>query len=144
MPNDLQSLANSLEKKIEAIEKAASQSAKDAAMAVITDLAFVTPVDTSQALSNWVVTLDSPANHSIPAHSYGFGGSTKGVSAGETISLAVAVIAQKKPGQPIYITNNVEYIDNLDKGSSKQFSGGFARRSEVTASKAFERFTIKD
>ncbi len=73
MAKSLLDLANSLERKATAIEEAASQTAVDAALTIVGDLAYKTPVDTSQALSNWQVTLDAPANGKIGPHFPGVG-----------------------------------------------------------------------
>ena len=70
-------LANRLEKKAAAYEKKASKKAVDAALAIVGDLLFETPVDTSRALSNWQVSLDAPINYSIQAYYMGDQGSTQ-------------------------------------------------------------------
>lgn len=144
MANDLLSLANSLEKKIKAIETAASKSAADMALTIVGDLAYKTPVDTSQALSDWQVTLGEPAAGKIGAHFPGTKGSTRNASAAETINLAKAVLAKKKPGQPIYITNNQPYIRRLNDGYSQQAPAGFVERAVLIGRKMAAKFKIKD
>lgn len=144
MAKDLLSLAERLEKKAEAIDKAASETAVNAALAIVGDLAFKTPVDTSQAISNWTVTLDNPADSTAPPHFPGSQGSTYRQSAAETISNAKEVLKKKKPGQAIYITNNLPYIRRLNDGYSAQAPAGFVERAVLIGRKEAAKFKIKD
>ncbi len=144
MAKSLLHLANSLERKATAIEEAASQTAVDTALTIVGDLAYKTPVDTSQALSNWQVTLDAPANGKIGPHFPGVQGSSQRSSAAETISRAKAVLANKKPGQVIFITNNLPYIKRLNDGYSAQAPAGFVERAALLGRKMVAKFKIKD
>lgn len=139
---NLLDLAKSLEDKAAEIEKAASKAAIDAALAIVGNLAYATPVDTSKALSNWQVTLDNPATTYIGPHSPGFNGSTYRASAAETIARAKAVLTAKKPGQPIYITNNAPYIVRLNDGYSGQAPAGFVERAVLIGRKQFQKFKV--
>lgn len=136
-------LAASLEKKAKAIDVAASQLAADTALTIVADLAYKTPVDTSQALSNWLVTLDAPSTEKVKPHYPGEGGSTQRASAAETINQARSILANKKPGQKIYITNNLPYIRRLNEGHSKQAPAGFVERSILIGRKARKNFKLK-
>lgn len=144
MANDLLSLANSLERKAKAIDEAASKTAVDTALAIVGDLAYKTPVDTSQALSNWITTLDSPSTAKILPHFPGVQGSTQRASAAETINAAKRVLVNKKPGQPIFITNNQPYIKRLNDGYSGQAPAGFVERAVLIGRKMLAKFKIKD
>lgn len=144
MAKDLFALADSLERKAKAIDKAASQTAVDTALAIVGDLAYKTPVDTSQALSNWQVTLDEPASAFIGPHYPGELGSTQRASAQETINRAKAVLAAKKPGQKIFITNNAPYIKRLNDGYSGQQPAGFVERAVLIGRKIIAKFKIKE
>lgn len=144
MAKSLLDLANSLERKAKAIDNAASQTAVDTALAIVGDLAYKTPVDTSQALSNWQVTLDTPATGNISPHYPGLQGSTQRASAAETLNLAKAVLKTKKPGQAIYITNNLPYIKRLNDGYSAQAPAGFVERAVLIGRKMLSKFKIKD
>lgn len=132
-------LANDLEKVGGEIEERASDLAIRVGTAVVTDLAFVTPVDESTALSNWLVSLDTPARREIDAHYPGQFGSTFGPSSQQTIAEAKAVLANKRPGQAIYISNNVPYIRDLNNGSSRQAPAGFVERAELLGRKLAEQ-----
>lgn len=144
MANDLFKLADKLERKAKAIEEAASQTAVDVALAIVGDLAYKTPVDTSQALSNWQVSLDAPLTTFISPHYPGEFGSSQNASAQETINRAKAVLKDKKPGQKIYITNNAPYIVRLNNGHSGQQPAGFVERAVLIGRKTIKNFKVKD
>lgn len=128
-------LANRLDAEVATIENKASSIASECALKIVDNLAHVTPVDTSKALSNWIVTLDEPAYFSILPYSVGFKGSTQSESASQTVEQAKKVLADKKPGQKIFITNNLRYIRVLNDGSSDQTSAGFVERAELIGRK---------
>lgn len=131
MANDLLYLAESLDKLDKAIPEAASKVAKAIALTIVADLAYKTPVDTSNAISNWQTTLDAPAGVEIPPHYMGSRGSTFAASAGETVIRGKLTLASKHPGQSIYIANNADYIRDLNNGTSTQAPKGFVERAEA-------------
>ncbi|QBZ71728.1 hypothetical protein [Pseudomonas phage KP1] len=143
MAKNLLDLADRLERIDKELNGAASDIAVDAALAIVGDLAYRTPVDSSQALSGWQVTLDTPAAGRIGPHFPGFQGSTYRQSAAETISLAKAVLKNKQPGQAIYITNNEPYIKRLNDGYSAQAPAGFVERAILIGRKMFKKFKLK-
>lgn len=79
-----------------------------------------TPVDTSKALSNWIVGLHKAKTRQINAHAVGVDGSTQSVSATVAFSLGQAIIKRAKVGEIVYISNNVDYIELLNMGYSSQ------------------------
>lgn len=129
MANDLLQFAKNMTARAAAYKVAASKLSIAAATAALTDLTIKTPVDTSQALSNWQVTLVDQASGNIEAYSPGIGGSTQAASAAEALSVGKLVLVKKKPGQTIWITNNLPYIKRLNEGYSKQAPAGFVERS---------------
>lgn len=143
MGKGLLDLAESLERKAKSIDEAASKLAVDTALTIVADLAYKTPVDTSQALSNWIVTVGSPSSEKIKPHYPGEGGSTQKASAAETINKAREVLKSKKPGQVIFITNNLPYIRRLNDGYSKQAPAGFVERSVLIGRKMRKNFKLK-
>lgn len=66
-----------------------------------------TPVDTGRARSNWQVTYVVPAQGVLE---------TTDKRIGPTISKGSQVISQLRPFTVMFITNNVAYIEVLDKG----------------------------
>src|SRR5687768_17574214 len=143
MARTLLDLANAVDKLAERSSQSASDHAVNTALAIVGDLAYRTPVDTSQALSNWDVTLDSPAVGKHGPHFPGESGSTYRASAAETLSQAKAILKTKKPGQRIFITNNQPYINRLNEGHSKQVPAGFIERAVLLGRKMKAKFKLR-
>lgn len=143
MAKSLLDLADSLERRAKEIDVAASDLAVKTAETIVADLAYKTPVDTSQALSNWLVTLGAPSLDSIKPYFPGEGGSTQRASAQETINRARIVLKEKKPGQSIFITNNLPYIKRLNEGHSGQAPAGFVERSILIGRKMLSKFKLR-
>lgn len=131
MARSLLDLATRLEKVAYDIDTLYSNLAVSVALTILGDLVYKTPVDTSQALSNWQVSLISPIplGGEIPAYHYGVGGWTRGASATEAIQAAKQVLSGKKPGDTIYLSNVLDYIVPLNQGSSRQQAAGFVERA---------------
>lgn len=122
-----------------------NQVKKDVATTVLTDLVQVTPIDTGEAVSNWQVTLDSPAQSILPAFAPApKGRMVKGTwehkadpvataqgNVPPTIDAGNNTIQGAQPGQPIFITNNAEQIVPLNEGSSVQAPSGFVDRALI-------------
>lgn len=100
-------------------------------VAVVTEVVLVrtTPIDTGRAISNWRIGVGSPAAGIIDAHAPGLSGSTFETNADVTIALAKAEISQYREGQDLHITNNLEYISDLDNGSSVQAPTGMSAQA---------------
>jgi len=110
--------------------------------AFVQHLAESTPVDTSNAISNWQVSLDAPTYDEILPHVEGLGGSTWIDSAKITISESIRIMRGRKFGQPVFVYNNADYILELDAGSSRQEPAGFVDRSMVKALREFDSFNL--
>lgn len=131
MGKSLLDLATRLEKVAYDIDTIYSNLAVSVALTILGDLVYKTPVDTSQALSNWQVSLMAPVplGGEIPPYHPGFGGWTRGASAQEAIQAAKRVLSGKKPGDTIYLSNVLDYIVPLNEGSSQQQAAGFVERA---------------
>lgn len=112
-------LAQHLESLAEEAEEHASDVAVEVALAMVHQLAYSTPVDTSEALSNWQISF-APVKAAIPAHTEGEKGSTKSVSARETVLRAQRALANRAAGQTIYVGNAAPHIQALEYGASPQ------------------------
>jgi len=77
---------------------------------------YSTPVDTGRARGNWYPSIGNPSNN-VEAERF----DKVGLS---TVSLIVSTVAEAKLGDVIWLTNNVKYIDTLEKGNSKQAPQG--------------------
>lgn len=108
----------------ERIEVAASNKVKEVVAVMVNHLAYHTPVDTSQALSNWQAAINSPNLTSVPAHVPGMLGYTMTASAQETVARAANIVKIKEPGQSVYISNNLDYIRRLENGGWSKQPGG--------------------
>ena len=80
MAKTLLDLANSLEQRAAKLDSEACRVAVSTAETILGDLVYKTPVDTSQALSNWQVSLGSPIDNKIPPYFPGEGGSMRWTS----------------------------------------------------------------
>lgn len=131
MARDLRDLAKSMRARAKGLDTLASDIAVAGVDAMLVEMVEVTPVDESTALSNWQVNLGNRAADELPAHVVGSKGSTRGVSATQTLADGRAELQYKKPGQPVFLSNLTPYIADLDDGSSRQFAGGFVPRALI-------------
>lgn len=94
-----------------------------------------TPVDTTKAQSNWVITNGAPVLEDIPAHFPGVDGLTAPASLAMTRELARAQsrVGSTLPGTPMFIQNNVDYIIALNLGKSLQAPPGWIEAKLVSA-----------
>lgn len=93
---------------------------KESVLTLSFNLIYKTPVDTSTATSNWQVGLMLPEMGTRYAYFYGDEGSTAAASRGAAYAAARAAIAPRMAGTRIYISNNVDYIVELNRGKSSQ------------------------
>lgn len=91
---------------------------KRAALAIDKAVVFATPVDTGRARSNWRAALGGP-----------FTSELEETSAMGAINQAESVINARGPGETIYISNNVPYIQRLNDGWSAQAPAGFVEQA---------------
>jgi hypothetical protein len=112
-----------------------------AATAIVVDLIQVTPVDSSKALSNWQVGLGSKVQGTVDALQPGKKGSTHEAAIADAISLAYSILSRAKPGESIWISNNLPYIQRLDEGYSTQAPAGFVDRAVLIGRKTVQ--TVK-
>lgn len=118
--SSLKNVGARLQIKLNALEKKTNEAIKSAAVTGVEYLANNTPVDTSRALSNWILTVGKPTSDYITARVHGEGGSTQDMSARLTVEAAKGNVASRQPRQPIYIQNNAPYIKRLNDGYSPQ------------------------
>lgn len=137
---NLLDLAKRLESMADSIDKDASAHAVLVANEIVKNLAHETPVDTSRALSNWIVTLDSPSLDLIDPHFPGEKGSTQALSAGVTVGRSENVLKNKKPGQKIFIRNNQPYVPALEWSHPQN---GFVERALFVGRKVASRFKLR-
>ena len=136
MKRDLGYLADRIAGLRRAIPRATNEKKIEVARTVHTELVWVTPVDTSQALSNWVLTAGEEwAVFLVGGYRAGEYGSTQAASANQAIMAANQQLALSEVGMPLYITNNAPYIRPLNDGSSMQAPAGFVERAALLGRK---------
>ena len=90
-----------------------------------------TPVDTGRARASWNIAIGAPDLRVMPEGAY-TGEQLSGLKAATVLATYGADARKRLP--PIYITNNLPYIVELEKGSSRQAPRGMMALSlmEVT------------
>lgn len=111
------------------IEANTNDLVKKVAVRVHYELVLQTPVDTGQARSNWQMALNYPPTGTLGPYVPGQFGSTRGRNAQEAIIAGLNALDAKKPGQDIWIVNNLPYISGLNDGASYQAGAGFVEAS---------------
>lgn len=129
MGKTLLDLAKRMDSLPDKIEKAASNVAVEVVKAIDRDVVPHTPVDTSEALSNWQASINRPASFDLPAIFPGQHGSTAPASQEAAISHVDRALAAKKPGEPVYLSNLARHIVPLNNGTSSQEPKGFVERA---------------
>ena len=106
---------------------------KNTTKAYLLTAADMTPVDTSAAVSNWRIGIDSAPSGWIAPHVPGKFRSTALESFNATIAAGFAIIDSSAPGNELHITNNIPYIGDLNDGTSTQAPGGMTATAELVA-----------
>jgi HK97 gp10 family phage protein len=136
---NLNDLANKLNNMTKQIEKETSNKAVDFALDLLDELAESTPVDTSKAVSNWQVSIITPETREIDAHILGRKGSSKDMSIEIVRMEAKNTLSAKIAGDSIFITNNADYIADLNNGTSIQAPAGFIEASIMRAKQRLKK-----
>jgi hypothetical protein len=90
------------------------------AMSLYKNLLDLSPVDTSELISNWVISLNVPTSDAIIQPYYiGKKGSTKDISLDAALNAALDVLLQKKQGDIIYISNTTPQVVYTNYGTAK-------------------------
>ena len=126
--DDLASFAKRIQRRGRQVERGVSKVVQAAAITADRELVLNTPVDTGRARSNWIATLGVPTADIIEPYAPGqLLGRGEGPNAEGALAQARDAISRRKPGQSIYISNNVRYIGRLNDGSSAQAPAGFVQ-----------------
>lgn len=90
------------------------------------ELVLETPVDTGRARSNWFVEIGEPYYDELEPYAPGENlGTGEAANARAALAQGQAAVKHRRPGQDIYISNNVRYLQYLNNGSSAQAPEGF-------------------
>lgn len=106
------------------LEKFTERLVQRIALNVVANLQEDTPVDTGWARANWIPQIGAPFS--------GTAGSREQAEAGQldtaTQQVGIAKVATGyRLGPPIFVTNNVPYIERLNEGSSSQAPAAFVQ-----------------
>lgn len=121
----IRKFSKQMQKRADQVENAASEATRKLALLIAREVAFSTPVDTGRARANWFAGINRPVEGTRAALAAGKGGSTGATNAARAFQQMESVIGRRKPGQAIYLSNNLPYIGALNDGSSAQAPAGF-------------------
>jgi hypothetical protein len=102
-------LRQDLKRSIRLVEEGANRMHTLGAQVILERVVQGTRVDTGKAVSNWRVGVGQPTRAVIEAYSPGNGGSTADANRQAALAAGLSRIASKKPGNEIFISNNVDY-----------------------------------
>lgn len=97
-------------------------------LAIQDSVVIATPIDTSRARSNWIPTIGTPAVAEV-SFVMGAQGSTASEAYQRAMAAAQDVASKVKTGNKVWITNNVPYIRELNRGTSTQQAALFVERA---------------
>lgn len=128
--------ARNINKRAVQVEKNTEKTVRKGALQALSVAAISTPVDKGRARSGWFTSFAAPSPR-VPTA----GKSTTGASA-----LNAVLVRGRKTIErwrlalnQIFITNNVEYIAELDGGSSRQAPSGMSKGAIAAAQAVFRR-----
>lgn len=96
-------------------------------------VADFTPVDTGAAISNWRIGVNQTPSGVIQPHMPGRFRSTALENLNATIQAGNAIVDSTRPGDVFHIVNNIEYIADLDAGTSTQAPAGMTALADLVA-----------
>lgn len=119
MTNDLKGFAKRIRARGIEVEVNAQEAVRNTSSRISQSLTMEdTPVKSGQARNNWVASVGTPVTETVKADQYDMTGAERHGMNNEAIS-------RQRPGQPVYITNNLPYIKRLNEGWSQQAPSGF-------------------
>lgn len=98
----------------------------------------LTPVDTGRAVGNWQVTVGSPASGEL-SNVFGTAGGARGAAEQFATARAIRGLSGLRPGQSIWITNNLPYIVVLNDGGVNRQAHHMVERAIGNARAALSR-----
>lgn len=109
-------------------EKNTNKLVRQVALLADQTIVLATPVDTGRARSNWIVSVGCTSVNTISPYSEGKAlGLAETVNAQGAIAQGVSAVSSRKPGQNIFISNNLSYIGDLNNGTSLQAPKNFVK-----------------
>lgn len=115
------------------VETGADAVVRATAIAINQAVVSATPVDTGRARANWIVGLGAPVRQDTEATDPG---------GGDTISSNNNKIGQRRGDSDVYLSNNLDYINDLNQGTSAQAPAGFVEQAVMAGVRAVERIKL--
>lgn len=114
---DLGGFAKKMRKASKVVLTNADNLVKSVAESILQAITADTPVDTGQAKSNWIVSIGSASSDTRDPYVPGKKGSTALANVIATVEMGQQKLIAYTNGQTIHITNNLDYISDLNDGS---------------------------
>lgn len=130
---NLGSFAKKMRKASVAVRSNADELVRDVAEGILATVVSDTPVDEGRARSNWQVNLNGPATGTRNPYVPGKKGSTGLENIIAAIEMGTSKIEEYRGGQEIHITNNLDYIQDLNDGASRQAPPGYVQEAVLEA-----------
>lgn len=134
--------ARNMTKLAKTVEQRQHERVNKLALSITLKLLQDTPVDTAQAISNWILSLGGPADEQIGPYTPGEFGSTRQMNIGAAYNVAMFGISDRNLGQTIYIQNSLPYIVKLNNGWSAQAPSGFFQTDVMNAVRSARGFKV--
>lgn len=133
------SLAKSLRGRALRVGLNLDRAVKETAIAVLDTVVHKTPHDTGQARRNWQVAIRSARPINTPLEETDYEGD-------RTVAEGTAIIRStaRQPGQVVFITNALPYIQRLNEGWSQQAPAGFVEQCVQAGIRAAQKVRIVD
>lgn len=130
---NLAELAHAMAESGRGVELNANQMKIGVAMQINALVVLQTPVDSGRARSNWQVGIDASPSDELD---------TADTDGGSTVGKNDSAMREAQPGQAIYLTNNVAYIERLNAGWSAQAPSGYIEVCVETAISKADQWKI--
>lgn len=132
---DLRDLATSLRVTAKAVGTGAIAAVKEVSEKVGVVVVYATPVDTSRARMNWQGSVGFPVDGVLKPYP----DQPSSPNDGPRVAIeSIRAATSEYTGQPegVFITNNLDYINDLNNGSSGQAPANFVEQAILTAVEA--------
>ncbi len=122
-----------MQRRAEEVKFGTNKAVRSLALAINQTVILSTPVKTGHARANWQVSLAAPIDKELDAEDK---------SGTSTIVKNKAVILTRPPRVDIILSNNVPYINELNRGSSAQAPASFVQIAILAAAAALQKAKI--
>ena len=140
---DLTQFATLMSKRAAALPANVQKAKRDIATIVAINVIDMTPVDEGHAISNWQVSSEGNMPRVQP-HYPGTKGSSRTENSHATITKAVIAIQSIGSGKTIHIGNGIDYIADLNNGTSTQAPRGFVQTAILIAKNHIPKVKVID